>query len=374
MRKGNLTGLVLIDLCKAFNTVDHGILLAKLKGIGVSSVSWFGSYLSQRSQCVEVDGVRSDFMSITCGVPQGSILGPLLFLIYINDMHTSLTCQLALYADDSALIFSHSDASVVANRLSQELSNCKKWLIDNKLSLHVGKTECMLFGTSRRLKQVGDFNVSCDGMAVNRVTSVKYLGVKLDEHLSFKAHANDVINRCAGRISFLYRNAALLNFNSRKILCTSLIQPYLDYCSSTWYSSLTLCLRNRLDVLQRRMVRFILSKEARDHVGSGELRHLSWLSIPDRVRYFKLVQVSKIRLGKSPPYLSKNIFRITGRHSHNTRRSSHDYFVSKDLAFSSASFAYTAVRHWNDLPSPLKADCSVGTFKSRLKENMLHSY
>ena len=135
-----------------------------------------------------------------------------------------------------------------------------------------------------------------------------------------------------------------------------------------------MCLRNRLDVLQRRMVRFILSKEARDHVGSGEFRHLSWLSIPDRVSYSKLVQVSKIRLGKSPPYLSKNIFRITGRHSHNTRRSSHDYFVSKDLAFSSASFAYTAVRHWNDLPSPLKADCSVGTFKSRLKENMLHSY
>ena len=91
--------------------------------------------------------MRSDFASITCGVPQGSILGPLLFLIYINDMHTSLTCQLALYADDSALIFSHSDASVVGDRLSRELSSCKKWLIDNKLSVHVGKTECMLFGT-----------------------------------------------------------------------------------------------------------------------------------------------------------------------------------------------------------------------------------
>ena len=374
MGKGNLTGLVLIDLQKAFDTVDHGVLLSKLRSMGVDSVAWFDSYLSNRTQCVENDGVRSDFMHITCGVPQGSILGPLLFLVYINDMHISLNCQLALYADDSALIFSHSNASVIAERLSLELSSCKKWLIDNKLSLHVGKTESMLFGTSRRLKQVREFQVTCDGMAVNRVTSVKYLGVKLDENLSFKAHATEVINKCAGRIAFLYRNSSVLDFNSRRILCNSLIQPYLDYCSSTWYSSLTQCLRNRLDVLQRRMVRFIHSKESRSHIGSSDLKHLAWLSIPDRVQFFKLIQLKKIRLGKAPPYLSHSFFPITQRHTHNTRGSSTDFFVSKDLNRSFSSFAFTAVEHWNGLPSSLKGIDSLHTFKSKLKEYLFELY
>ena len=167
MGKGRLVGLVLLDLQKAFDTVDHGILLDKLGAMGVSDTSWFGSYLSGRTQCVEVDGVRSGFRGVTCGVPQGSILGPLLFLIYVNDMHRSVNCQLSLYADDSALVFSHSDPSVIAERLGLELSNCKKWLIDNRLSLHVGKTECIIFGSDRKLKRVGSFTVSCDGMAVS---------------------------------------------------------------------------------------------------------------------------------------------------------------------------------------------------------------
>ena len=140
MGKGNMVGMVLIDLQKAFDTVDHAILLDKLRAIGVSSTSWFQSYLSDRRQCVEVNGTRSNFLPINCGVPQGSILGPQLFLIYINDMVTSVDCRLSLYADDSALLFSHKDSHVIADRLSKELSNCKRWLVDNKLSLHVGKT------------------------------------------------------------------------------------------------------------------------------------------------------------------------------------------------------------------------------------------
>ena len=103
------------------------------------------------SQCVEVSGVKSGFLSVSCGVPQGSILGPLLFLIYINDMSISLECSLSLYADNSALFFARKNPSVIAECLSSELTSCRKWLIDNKLSLHVGKTECLLFGTKSQL-------------------------------------------------------------------------------------------------------------------------------------------------------------------------------------------------------------------------------
>ena len=273
MGKGNLVGLVLLDLQKAFDTVDHAILLDKLKAMGVSDTSWFSSYLLGRSQCVEVDGVRSSFREVTCGVPQGSILGPLLFLVYINDMHRSVDCQLSLYADDSALIFSHSDPAIIAERLSHELSCSKKWLIDNKLSLHVGKTECILFGSSRKLKRAGSFAVSCDGMVVGQVSKVKYLGVTLDQDFKFKNHVTELIKKCAGRIGFLYRNSSFLDFDCRRIMCNSLIQPYLDYCCSTWYSSITKQLRDRLDVIQRRMVRFVLSKDSLYHV-LGRIKHL----------------------------------------------------------------------------------------------------
>ena len=149
MAKGNLIGMVLIDLQKAFDTVDHAILLEKLRAVGVTSVTWFQSYLSGREQCVDVSGSRSEFLPISCGVPQGSILGPQLFLIYINDMNLSINCRLSLYADDSALLFSGRDSNVIAERLSAELSICKRWLVDNKLSLHVGKTECLLFASRK---------------------------------------------------------------------------------------------------------------------------------------------------------------------------------------------------------------------------------
>ena len=100
------------------------------------------------AKVVEINGVRSSFRDISCGVPQGSILGPLLFLIYINHMHRSVTCQLSLYADDSAIVFSHSNPKTVADRLSQELSSCKKWLVENCVSFHVGKTESILIGSN----------------------------------------------------------------------------------------------------------------------------------------------------------------------------------------------------------------------------------
>ena len=179
MGKGNLVGMVLLDLQKAFDTVDHGILMEKLESIGVSSLPWFESYLSGRRQCTEVGGTRSEFGFVTCGVPQGSILGPLLFLVYINDMSISLNCRLSLYADDSALLFAHCDPKVIADRLSSELSRCKHWLVDNRLSLHIGKTESLLFGTKRRLKGAENFCVFCDGTPVERSFSDKYLGVFL---------------------------------------------------------------------------------------------------------------------------------------------------------------------------------------------------
>ena len=289
-------------------------------------------------------------------------------------MYSSLTCRLSLYADDSALFFSHKDPECIANRLSIELSNCKRWLTDNKLSLHVGKTECLLFGSRRRLGRVGEFSVTCDGTAVGRVMSVTYLGVVLDSNLSGTNHAEKLIKKCAGNISFLCRNSSLLDTNCRRILCSSLIQPHLDYCCSFWYSGLTGRLRDRLDVIQRRMVRYILGYGPRDHVGSGEIGALSWLLIKDRVRYFKLAHIFKIVHGKAPGYLTGRFVPIEATHGHNTRSSSHNFHVSKALSYSPTSFSYTAIKEWNSLPTALKAVESEKLFRRKLHEHLSQSY
>ena len=370
---GNLVGMVLIDLQKAFDTVDHGILNEKLRSIGVSSTSWFDSYLENRRQCVDVKGSRSEFLPISCGVPQGSILGPLLFLIYINDMNISLTCRLSLYADDSALLFAHRDAKVISDRLSMELSSCKNWLVDNRLSLHVGKTESLLFGSKRRLKGV-EFQVFCDGTPVERKSTVKYLGVMLDENVNGTVHVGNMMKVCAGRLAFLYRQSSLLDKTFRQTLCSTLIQPYIDYCSSSWYCGLPMVLKERLNVIQRKMVRFINRLDYRGHVDEVNLKELSWLKIPDRVKFFQLNHLFRIRNKLAPSYLLPNFTSIAAVHSHNTRGSEFNFTLSRDLSQSQNGFAFTAIKHWNSLSNSIKSITEFRVFKRKLKEFLLSQY
>ena len=158
-------------------------------GVHSDSVKWFKSYLSDRQQIVSVNQVEAKPMNISCGGPQGSILGPLLFLCYVNDMSSSDNYNLLLYADDSALFTSGKDPKVISKTLSKELESCRQWLIDNKLSLHLGKTESILFGTKIKLSRAEKFEVTCDGKIINPINSVEYLGITLDEDLSSESVA-----------------------------------------------------------------------------------------------------------------------------------------------------------------------------------------
>ena len=311
---------------------------------------------------------------MTCGVPQGSILGPLLFLIYINDMNISLTCRLSLYADDSALIFSHRDPRVISSHLSEELSRCKQWLVDNRLSLHVGKTECLLFGSKRRLKGVENFQVNCDGTPVERKFCVKYLGVMLDANMNGSTHVGNLMKVCAGRLAFLYRYSSLLDKKCRRTLCASLIQPHIDYCCSSWYSGLSAVLKERLNVIQRKMVRFVNGMDYRGHVDNRSLKDLSWLNIPDRVKSFKMSHLFRIRRKIAPAYLLPNFKFVSDAHSYNTRGSSHNFHLSRQLSLSPNSFSFTAIRQWNELPNSLKAIDSFQVFKQKLKQFLLNQY
>ena len=362
--KGNVTGMVLIDLQKAFDTCDHSILLQKLSRMGVGSVDWFRSYLSERKQCVQVGDICSSFMEITCGVPQGSILGPTLFLCYINDMSMVLKCHLALYADDSALVASGPNVESVSKFLSEQLSACRSWLIDNRLSLHVGKTECMLFGTHRRLKGV-DFIIKCGDAVVKRVTSVKYLGVILDQNLNFREHATAILKKAMGKLGFLYRCAPSLRSGHRRLLCSALINSGLEYCCSAWFPSLLEEFKSDLATLQRKMVRYVGNMGPREHVGDDDVWTLGWMPFHRRVDYFKAMHVFKVRKSLAPPYISERLRLISGVHSHGLRQADRNFSLV-GCQFPPKSFTRSAIVLWNSLPSQLKVTESYAVFRKGL--------
>ena len=158
--KDEYAGMVVIDLQKAFDTVNHTILLIKLQALGLDQVAikWFASYLEDRQQIVQIGDTHSDSCSIKCGVPQGSILGSLLVLIYVNDMRAAVSCKLLLYADDSASLTSGKDVSEIGV-LSRELESLSEWLEENRLSLHLGKTQSILFGSKKRLRTSNKLHV-----------------------------------------------------------------------------------------------------------------------------------------------------------------------------------------------------------------------
>ena len=166
----------------------------------------------------------------------------------------------------------------------------------------------------------------------------------------------------------------MLDMEARKILTTALIQPHLDYCVSSWYEGVPKVLKAKLDVVQRRMVRFIYSRHPMDHVGTSDLKLLSWLTISDRVRYFKMVHVFKIRAGLAPQYLSEHFTPVSAVHTYGTRSQSFDFHASKAISMAQTSFAYSAILNWNSLPVSIKGIQSLSLFKSKLKSYLISSY
>ena len=369
LSKGNYVGMVMLDLQKAFDTVDHQILCNKLYFMGVRNIEWFQSYLKHREQMVTVNGIDSDPGIVNCGVPQGSILGPLLFLCYINDMPISIKCKLMLYADDSALMVSGNDPKSISQILSEQLESCSKWLIDNKLSLHLGKTEAILFGSKRKLKLVNNnFQVTCYNVAIKNVTCVKYLGIYLNNCLSGEPIINDIVTKANNRIKFLYKFKDILDKNCRKLLCNALIQCHLDYCCSAWYSGLNKLHQKKLQIVQNKMVRFILNLDYRTHVGQQELNQLNMLKVEDRARQLQLNHLFKIYKGICPEYMLEDFNRISDTALRTcTRASLNNFFLPRACDEAMKSFFYSGIKNWNSLPANIKSIDSESTFKEKVK-------
>ena len=340
--------------------------------MGFDETDWFQSYLGVRKQVVVANDTKSEPGIVNCGVPQGSILGPLLFLCYINDMPISVTCKLLLYADDSTLIVSGSDPKEIACKLSVELDSCRQWLLDNKLSLHLGKTESILFGSKKKLRKVTSFDVRCNDEIIKQVTSVKYLGLQIDNDLAGDSIVNGILKKANSRLKFIYRNRYMLSFSCRKTLCSALIQCHFDYSCSSWYPGIRKELTKKLHIMQNKITRFILDLDSRAHIGNQQLEKAGYLSVPDRVKQLKLGHVFKIRNKTSPHYMNTHfqmLNQIEGRIE--TRATAHNFFIPRVYNQGTKTFFYTSIKDWNDLPNDIKCIENEKNFKEKLKQTLV---
>ena len=231
-----LTGAVFLDLPKAFDTVDHTAILQKLGTYNVrgTELAWFRTYLHSRTQVVTVENEQSERGQITSGVPQGSIIGPLLFVLLMNDLPDCLTtCKTLMYADDTVIYCSSKSVQHIETVLTRELGLINNWLKNNSLFLNKTKTECVLFGSRQRISDVPTFTVSIDGFRIKHVQRYTYLGVVLEQTLSWNEHMSHLISKAAKKVRVLGRITQNITTNTANTVYKSFILPVLEYCNTS---------------------------------------------------------------------------------------------------------------------------------------------
>ena len=264
LNDGKMVGAIFVDLSKAFDTIGHDLLLRKLQQHGIfgDELAWFTDYLFNRSQVVHMNGVSSQYKAVNCGVPQGSILGPLLFIVFINDLSDHLeNSKIVMYADDTVIYFSNNDISIIESSLNKDLCNLADYFDDNELIINLkkGKTESMLFGTAKRLSlNKNDFNVSYRQHLISFVDKYKYLGNILDNHLTFSNNFDMFYSKTTTRLSLLYKVRPYLTDEAAEKIYKMMIIPLLTY-TGTASLSFTSTQLNKLKSIENRAKQIISS-------------------------------------------------------------------------------------------------------------------
>ena len=334
-----ITLLVLLDFSKAFDTVNHKLLLAKLNILGFqeNTCSWILSYLSGRQQKVQTETESSSWSSIINGVPQGSILGPLLFTILISDMRLSIwNGSYITYADDTNLYW-ESAADAINETLAKAnsvTSNISKYCTDNCLRLNEGKCKFMLIGTKPAIKKVNSMDLGdlkINDVCMERVTDAKVLGVTFDEVLSWRKQVNLCIRRAMSNFFQICRYRKFLNKEAKIILCESIVLSQFNYCDIV-YSNMDKYLKYKIQKIQNLCLKFIFDIKKRDHVDYNSLKsELKWLDMNQRRLKHGLTLIYKILHGLAPNYLRDTFTLVSEIHSVNTRTSNNNIWIKKKI-------------------------------------------
>ena len=363
---------IFLDFSKAFDTVDHDILLSKLAHYGIRgcALEWFKSYLSNRTQFVTYNGISSASKTVKCGVPQGSILGPLLFLIYINDLANICHHTLPyLFADDTNLFKSGTDLSSMQKDINVELVGICEWLKVNKLSLNVGKTKFMLF--TKKRKYTHNIDIKIEGQSIAETENTKFLGVIIDRQLNWKAHISHIAGKVSRGIGILIKAKYLLNKDALISLYYSFVYSYITYCCHVWGNAYPTNLR-RLIVLQKKAVRIITNVKAKAHT-APLFAQLNFVKVADINKYLVGKFMYRYHHGKVPDIFNDMFVYNYDVHLYRTRtaNSMHVPRVRSNLGKSGIQYNGTII--WNkilDQNISLKSDY---TFNKMFKQCIIHA-
>ncbi len=366
---GNFCGVLFLDLRKAFDTVDHAILVSKLRSYGFksSSAKWVNSYLCGRLQVTRVGREISRPMLVDCGVPQGSILGPLLFSVYVNDLPQCLNmCKTNLYADDTALTIVAQNKDNLECIMNNTLDEVFNWFKINRLSLNCAKSKIVCFGTRPRLSKCESLNVECDGINLEQVTSYKYLGVMIDSSLSFNENTEYIYSKVIKRLGVLGRSRYFLSQELALYLYKQLILPLIDY-GDVFYDGTSQKNSIIIQKLQNAALRRIL-KAPQLTSTAGMHEDLSMDKLHVRREKHICTEMYKIVHELYPRGLMSNIQMLEQVSSRVTRQSSAlALYVKKPrLELTKRSFFYRGPILWNKLPVYLQQAPTLECFKKLL--------
>ena len=368
IEKNSQTDAILLDFSKAFDKVHHASLLNKLKlyGIRKNTFQWIQSFLSERTQKVLVDGTESSLGSVKSGVPQGTVLGPLLFLVYINDMPNGLSegTKLRLFADDSLLyreIRTERDSKI----LQKDLNRLQKWEKDWQMEFHPQK--CQVLRITNKPKPItADYFIHDDRLEIKDHT--KYLGITLDNKMTWTAHINNTCTKANKALGFIKRHLSSCPPKVKQQCYESYVRPIIEYGSTVWDPHQIGEIK-KLEKIQRGAARFVTNQYDYNTSVSKILQRLDWVPLEERRARSKMILIKRAELDLVKIPTEDLQFK-----QNNTRRAAHSYVLPRSRTNSHLhSFFPSSVRLWNKLPNDIKDIENIDTFKLKLQGLTLRS-
>ena len=350
-----------LDFSKAFDKVPIKRLLKKCAGLGIKGplLRWIGEWLSGREQRVVLNGEHSDWADVTSGVPQGSVLGPLLFLIYINDISKNLSpnTKIRLFADDSLLYRTISSPSDSA-QLQKDLDTLQLWETSNKMEFHPGK--CLTLRITNKQKPIlSDYFIHSTKLSLT--DSAKYLGVTIDSKLSWSAHINNIQSKANSTLAFLRRNLHSCPRPVKETCYKTFVRPILEYGGCVWDPHQ----QNQIDQIERvqkRAARFVTGNHELIHGNTEKnMKSLGWDSLEERRARSKLTTLYKARTGAISIPIEDLIISNT-----RTRQSSNYFIPYSSVNSHLHSFYPSTIRLWNSIPPDTQSAVSIESFKGSI--------
>ena len=351
---GLVTCGIFVDFQKAFDTVNHEILLKKLDHYGFRGVvnDWFRSYLTNRKQKVVINGFESDSKSLPHGVPQGSVLGPILFLIYINDLHQCIKyCTTYHFADDTNLLNISKDYKTLKKQVNYDLFNLHKWLIANKISLNEGKTELIYF---RKNGPAPILNIKLHGKTLTPSKSVKYLGVLVDEYLTGEAHCRELVKKLNRGNGMLAKARHYVPFLDLKNIYHAIFSSHLMYGAQVWSPKL-LSVTDKISRLQKNAMRIITFSDFKAH-SEPLFKQVEILTFMDSISVHNCVFVYDYLHGNLPNSFIETFKRIEDSHDIETRQSCTGMLTTpkyNSTQFGLKCIYKKCINSWNDITTQL---------------------